>query len=142
MILRNSAVCFIIFLLTGCGTGNKQTHVIDLNQGMATKLFNGQKNVMILSCTRCGCFLQALPAAYAKDKLFFDKVYLVTDTTCNSLKFIKNHISQQRMDSISDEIYNITLCKQLPGNREYITRIIETKENARILDICKDFFKE
>jgi hypothetical protein len=141
MILRNSLLCLAISLFAGCGSVQKQANSININQDKAGQLFKGQKNVMILSCVRCGCFIQALPAAYIKDRSFFESVYLLTDTTCNSLKFIKNHIPQQEIDGISNEIYNIALFKKSNEKGEYKFRIIETKENAEILAICKDFFK-
>ncbi len=142
MILRNSLLCLAISLFAGCSSVQKQIPVINLNQGIANRIFKGQSRVIILSCVRCGCFIQALPAAYSKDKSFFESVYLLTDTTCNSLKFIKNHIPQQEIDSISNAIYNIALFKKSNVKGEYKFRIIETKENAGISAICKDFFKE
>lgn len=141
MILKISLLFLSLVLLEGCKTTNK-IHYIDINQKATYQYFNGQKKVLILSCVRCGCFINAMGSAYHKDKLFFDDINIFTDTTCTSLKFIKNHISQKKIDSISNEIYNITLLKKVYQNGEYIARIVETKESPRLLDICKEFFKD
>jgi hypothetical protein len=104
----------------------------------AKKMFHNNENIMLLPCVACGCFKPALEDAYKKDSIFFNSVYFVTDSTCSKFPFSNAHISQRRLDSLSDEFYNVTLIK-FEGDK-YKVRIINSDENGNLLKIAKSFF--
>jgi hypothetical protein len=78
--------------------------------------------------------------AFKKDSTFFKQIYMVTDTNCTKLKFHMDYISQAGIDSISNEMYNVTLLKRVNGN--YVGRMIETEESPKILEVVKTFFSK
>ena len=141
MILRNSPLIFaLIFISLACTNRIKTNQKINVNQNVIHKLVNEHDKILILSCVRCGCFIDAIKDAYKKDSIFLKTIYLATDTNCTKLKFTFNHLSQNQIDSISDDLYNVVLLKKTESG--YQVREIETKESPKILEIIKAYFQD
>ena len=141
MILRSNLLIFVLTLISlTCTNATKNDQKILVNQNVANKLFKGHDKILLLSCVRCGCFLDALENLYRKDSIFLKTIYLITDTNCTKFTFTLNHISQNQIDSISDDLYNVVLFKKTKSG--YQVREIETKESPKILEISRDYFND
>ena len=141
MTLRNRFLVLAtgIFFMLACNNNRKQYSTVKIDVQKAKALFKNNNKILVLPCIACGCFEPALNDAFLRDSSFFKEVYCVTDTTCKSLSFSTHHLSQRNLDSISDEIYNVTLI-QFSGD-QYRLRIIDSDENGRLLKIAHNFFE-
>ena len=98
-----------------------------------------KKFIIVLPCTRCGCFLSVINNFKGRDSLFIvNETTFVTDTFCNKIKFKSIHREQKQIDSLSDEIYNLTLISI--NKSETAVRIIDTKESEQTTQIMRSFF--
>lgn len=137
MILRNSLLICLV-LVSSCGKMSK-VQFVEVDKQRCDSLFDKQDNIIIVSCVRCGCFNKSLSDAYKADSAFFKQIYLVADTACGKFRFIPHHVSQSALDSLNDDLYNLTLIKRTPTG--FSGRIVETKESIKLLSVCKSFFK-
>lgn len=129
---------FLTFLLSWKCTDEKHSQIIFDAQMLENSLLKNNDRVMIFSCIRCGCFIETINNVYKKDKDFFQTHRLVTDTNCNKLEATVHYISQKTIDSLCEDIYNVTLFKK--RNNVVSCRLIETHESDNFLEICKEFY--
>lgn len=118
---------------------NEQS-MVKINQGKAKLYLQAKERVLLASCLSCSCFKPALENLCKKDSLLLKNVFFFADTGCIPEVRNLHHISQNAIDEISDEIYNITLLKLVNGN--YQIRVINTKESDNLYKIVKGYFKE
>lgn len=134
-------VPIIVFLAT-CKDptqGIKPTEGIKINSDILQK-YAGEKNTyIIMSCVRCSCFDGDLKRIKPADIEYLRQFIFITDTTCGKIEFSNAHLSQNIIDSISDDIYNITLIKR-NSNNGFLVRIIKQEESTQFLKICRTFF--
>jgi len=96
---------------------------------------------IILSCIRCGC-MEVLLTEYVH-KYGFNTLPLYTDTNClPAASILKrcNYLSQQKLDSLYEQNYNIILFKKRSGKMYY--RVMNTNEVMSFKKIKEGFFKE
>ena len=91
----------------------------------------------ILSCLRCQCFVEAYNRDTALQKM--EGYVLMTDTTCNKMSTPVKNIRKREIDSISEDIYNLTFIKTEKGNVTF--KILKVEDSKRIKSIAESFFK-
>ncbi len=128
--------CLIFY--SSCSESRKVSSV-EVNQDILIKYFN-KSNIVLLSCVRCGCFVDLMNTLSKEEKLILQPYAIATDTNCNKISLQAIHIPQKVIDSISQDIYNITLIKKIGS--VYDVRIIQTKEMRKTINIIKQYFKE
>lgn len=138
MTLRSNLFSFLFLFFISCVEKKNKDGMIEMNQNVTSRILEGRDKVLIFSCVRCNCFINSMSEAYKKDSTYLNSIYMLTDTACTKLRFRMNYISQVKVDSISDEMYNVTLLRKVNGN--YISRTIETEESPQVLKIINEFF--
>lgn len=138
--LSNICILLCLILLLSC----KNPHQANNNGVILSKeilnKWNTKKFIIILPCTRCGCFLTVLNNIKGVDSTFItNEATFITDSSCNKTKFKFIHKEQKQIDSLSDDIYNITLIKR--NESEIKVRIIKTTESDQTVKILKRFFE-
>lgn len=139
--MRNKIIfgCLILFLCfqLGCEEKKHNTKIL-VTKGEASYYFKNQKNILLLSCIKCNCFIDALEHANKQDSNYFKQLFIASDSNCTRLSFTTHHIPQHVMDSLDDNWYNVILLKK--EGKDYFTRIISTDESNQLLQITKEFF--
>jgi len=97
-------------------------------------------NLAFLSCLRCGCFVDSYNKNFVQKNEKPENYILLTDTTCNHLRFSVHHISTNKIEKISDEFYNIIFVKRRETKIWY--RILNIEESDKIRSNAEEFFKE
>lgn len=113
--------------LTSC----KEEKTLDVNFPQLDKA----KNNLIISCIRCACIDELIRKAIEVKNEDLSTYIIWGDTTCNSgLKKIVviHHLSQQSIDSVSEEIYNMLIIKANTNNGRIITTEIAQKEKFEV----------
>lgn len=128
---------YLLFFIISCSSNKKEA--LEIDQSKAKLYFQEKERVLLVSCLKCSCFIPAIESAYNQDSSFLRTIYMATDTGCNSYRIKFEHVSQSKMDEISDNLYNVVLFKLKRGT--YITRVIDSKESPQIIQIAKSFFE-
>lgn len=110
-----------------------------INTTILQDRFPGKEKIALMSCIRCGCFVSLFNNLSGADKAALKDVSFVSDTTCNKLNYPSLHISQQAIDSISLDLYNVVLFRKKKDG--YDMRLVETDERKDFARICSDFFR-
>ncbi len=133
----NILLCLTLFL--SCKNSYQvNNNDITLSRDMLNK-WNTKKFIVVFPCTRCSCFLAVLNNIKGLDSTFIaNETTLITDSSCNKTKFKFNHREQKQIDSLSDDIYNITLIKK--NEIGVKIRIINTTESDQTVKIFRTFF--
>ncbi len=129
------------FLLIGCKTSNKFTKIIKINQNQAAKIIN-DKPVLIMSCIKCGCFIDVINDFEIKNPTLFNSYAFLTDKTCVSgLKNVERfqQLNKATLDSLFEENYNVILVKR--KNNDFESLLIETEGSKKFEKILLDFLK-
>jgi len=64
---------------------------------------------------------------------------LLTDTTCNKLLFSATHISNDIIERISEDIYNLTLLKK--SGAVIKIKIVSVEDSRNADKVAESFFK-
>ena len=128
-------ILFIVFI--SCN-GNKMKKEIKLDLPVLNKYIPKPTPCIIVSCTRCICFDNIINGLKKKDLEYLESFPIIMDTNCGKLKLKTIQVKQNVIDSISGDIYNITLVKERKEN--YSTRIIKQEESLNLIRICHVFF--
>lgn len=67
--------------------------------------------IAVLSCLACGCFKQDYNSRFKTEQDIPKGYILITDTTCNKLKFPAVHVDNKILENLSDDFYNLTFIK-------------------------------
>jgi hypothetical protein len=126
-----------VFLFIGC---KAKAPVLSIDQTVASTYFNAERRIIVLSCVRCRCFVDALNNAWKTDSDYLKSVAVYADTTCTKLVFPVKHISQSNIDNLSSDLYNVILLKKT--DNKYDFRIVQTKENHRFINLYTQFFRK
>jgi hypothetical protein len=134
----------LLLLATGCSSnvptgGGPAKPDISINTAILRNNLRGEEKIALMSCIRCGCFVNLLNNLTSADKAALKDVVFLSDTTCNKINYPSLHISQAAIDSISFDLYNVVLFRK--ENQDYKMRIIETDESKDFSRICSDFFR-
>jgi hypothetical protein len=97
-------------------------------------------NLAFLSCLRCGCFVDSYNKNFVQRNEKPTNYILLTDTTCNRLRFAINYISTNEIEKISDEFYNVTFVKKRDTKIWY--KILKVEESDKMRMTAKNFFGE
>lgn len=97
-------------------------------------------NIALLSCLRCGCFVDAYNRAFRESGRKPEGYVLLADTLCNKFLFPVTNIPASDIEKISDEIYNLTLVKR--RNKTLTTKILHVEDSKRMEKIITHFFRE
>lgn len=136
-----NGIKFILCLfLFSCYNNIKKNHDLSINTGLLSKYSDQSDKTIILSCISCSCFKPILTNLSDVDKLTLSKYRILGDTNCFKTKLPITQIRQNTIDSLSDDIYNITLVRKV--GEKYNLRIIETNESSKLVAICRDFFEK
>ena len=137
--MEKKLLIILLVLVLGCKNNDQGNEPpIEINAVFIQKYTPADK-VIILTCTRCGCFVDALNTLNENEKSFLSKYPILTDTICNSLNIPSIFMDSKTMDSISTDIFNITLLKK--KDNRFNVRIIKLNESNKIIPIIKDFFE-
>lgn len=143
MILTKTIQSLLIVLVFSaqlqCNSEKKRTTKINYDRNKLDSLVTRYgKNLALLSCIRCGCFVEA----YNKIPAFQQTVgyRLLTDKNCNKMKFPVEHISQRDMQAISEDFYNLTLIKSRDNGISF--KILTIQESKAIDKEAKRFFDD
>ncbi|MBN8686078.1 MAG: hypothetical protein J0M10_03630 [Chitinophagales bacterium] len=131
-------VFFILTLSLSCKGKNSTLENSEIINSDILKSHVSSDKLVIVTCIRCGCFIDALNGLPESEMNYFSQYSILTDTNCNKLKMPAIHIDKLTIDSISTDIYNITLIKR--ENGLYKSRIIQLNESSKIVDIMKEYF--
>jgi len=130
---------FMLSLFKTClNSDNSKEKKINANTEILKRRFPEAKRLILFSCVRCGCFVDLLNSLSTENNKYVKQQYFITDSNCNKINFPIIHLSQKIIDSISVDIYNLTLVKRI--NNKYEFRIIETEEKDNWEEISKSFF--
>lgn len=94
--------------------------------------------LIIVTCTGCHCFIEALNAMPAAQRAKVQQYPILSDTVCSHLELPCIVVTQRALDSISSDIYNVTLLKKVNGS--FLTRVIQLDEAKKILEVIEAFF--
>lgn len=143
--MRGKSILFLAVIIFPicCNSRPEAKKVAALPIGIDMKRFaalfpDSTEKAMILSCVGCTCFKDKLNELYRQDSLFVKKFVVAADFKCVHLDFDTRHIAQPEIDSISMDIYNLTLFKR--ESDSIVCRIVETAESPRLLEIAKKFY--
>jgi hypothetical protein len=134
---------FSCFFSASCMSNKKSTSAFKYNEPLLNKTLIKDEGVFI-TCLSCTCFTRELKNIYLKDSSFFLKYPFFIIKDCNP--DFNNHekfmttIRQSYSDSISEEIYNVTLVKKIQN--EYTFRILKVEESDNLKKIIVSFFNE
>lgn len=126
--------------LLNCGGPKKSSEsILVSNSSKLDSLFKLYgNNLAIVSCLRCGCFIDSYNDEYIRSMKQPEGYTLLADTACNKLKFPVVYINTRDVERISDEFYNITFLKRRQSKTSY--RILNVDESNRIQKIASQFF--
>ena len=133
------SICFILSLFNTCfNFENSKGKKINANTEILKRRFPEAKRLILFSCVRCGCFVDLLNNLSTENNSYLQQQYFITDSNCNKINLPIIHLPQKIIDSISVDIYNLTLVKRIKNKYEF--RIIETEETDNWQEISKSFF--
>jgi hypothetical protein len=95
--------------------------------------------VVVFYGRKCGCFIQDLNKSWAKDSNYIKTLHIYGDTLYNRLQFPIHHLAQSCIDTLSEDIYNVTLMRMSNGKINF--RILETEESGKFVSVAKKFFE-
>jgi hypothetical protein len=143
---RNNICCLLVLSLVSAtcrSKGNANHANVKIDAAAYTRYFTDgdlvNNKVVIFYGQKCGCFIQDLNKGWAKDSSFIKTLHIYGDTSYNRLRFPINHLPQSCIDTLSEDIYNVTLMKK--GNGKIDFRILETTESGKFVSIAKKFFE-
>lgn len=137
--MRFNIFLFTTVLFIGCNTKITQRK-IDVIENEISKIY--KKPILILSCIRCGCFVDLFKSNNPKVNDALKNYDIFSDSTCSSHTIFKqkvNHISSKIIDSIYEENYNVIIIKK--KNERYIAKLIETEGSGHLSEILTKFLK-
>jgi hypothetical protein len=141
MSFRKTVFILALLMLIGsfsCDSG-KESPNYKINSTIIKEFFPNSDKIIILSCVRCGCFIDIMNKLSFQDREYLINISFATDTSCNKINFPLQVIPQRFIDSISMDIYNIILLKKIKSG-EYKMKVIETKESDNFIQIAKNYF--
>lgn len=139
MLFKVINVCLIMTLIAGCGsTPVPSRSIIIGNDVFYKQLPAAGEQGMLVSCIRCGCFNSVMQDFVRNERKAYKNLYIATDTSCGQLE-TAIYVSQQGIDRLSEDFYNVILFKRSGDN--VTCRIVETRESKRFSSICKAFFR-
>lgn len=97
-------------------------------------------NIALLSCLRCGCFVDAYNRTFKESGKKPEGYVLLADTLCNKFVFPVINIPAGDIEKISDEIYNLTLIKR--SNKNITTKILQVEDSKKMEKVIANFFKK
>jgi hypothetical protein len=141
--MRNFVACLIFLTsLSFFGCARK-------NSGNAEKVFYSKDaltqhmvadKIILVTCTRCGCFVDALNNLASDDYEYISTFPVLNDTNCNRLKIPNHYIDRKAIDSISTDLYNVVLIKRSNGHYQF--KILSLSESANIAIAIRNYFDE
>lgn len=137
--MKKNIFFIFIFIFFGCKSNNQGNEVPIRINTAAVRKYTPKDSLVIVTCTRCNCFVEALNSLTETEKLYISQYPILSDSNCNSLNIPSIFIDRRAIDSISVDIYNITLLKK-KANR-FDVRIIQLSESREIMNVMKDFFE-
>ena len=129
----------LLLFLCACQSTSKQPPSATVNENIANRIFTQKKPVVILSCIRCECFIDAVNSLYKNNSSVFQEFTFFTDTNCNKLNFKATYIAQKTLDSLSNDIFNLALIKS-QGN-SFEVKIVDTEQASQLLSVINQFLK-
>lgn len=134
----------LLLLTTGCSSnvpagGGTVKPDISINTAILQNRLPGEDKIALMSCIRCGCFVNLLNNMTGADKAALKDVVFLSDTSCNKITYPSLHIPQVAVDSMSLDLYNVVLFRK--KKEGYKVRIVETDESKNFARICSDFFR-
>jgi hypothetical protein len=139
--MKKTSYILAAFLLFSCYSrqADEQEKII-LNKAVFGNLKSQSGgNYIIFSCTSCSCFNSVLKLLSRADKDYLSQFTLIADTMCTKSDLPFMPVKQSLIDSISTDIFNVTLVRKIDGN--YDCRIIQTGECEKLIPICRKYFK-
>ncbi len=125
----------LIFVF-GC-KGKIQHEQIEINSSILEQYTNSE-DLIIVTCTGCRCFIENLNALSKSDISYLSKYTVLADTTCNKFPFNTVPLNTRTLDSISTDIYNITLLTKVDDG--FKSKVLQLSESKKIVDAVKNFF--
>jgi len=134
-------LALILPVLVKCTSSSHSSDSIKFDSNEINKVLdqNGD-NIALLSCLRCGCFVDAYNSIFKKSGKKPEGYVLLADTLCNKFLFPVINIPAGDFEKISDEIYNLTLFKR--RNKTITTKILQVEDSKKMEKIITLFFKE
>jgi hypothetical protein len=139
---RNTLVFIVWAFFSFMCRGSKKviTENVNINKKELDSVMSihGEK-IAILSCLRCHCFVEDFNLRYYKSGKKPEGYILLTDTTCNKLLFSATHISNDIIERISEDIYNLTLLKKSGAHIKI--KIVSVEDSRNADKVAESFFK-
>ena len=141
--INNTSYIFALILpvLLKCTSPSHNSDSIKLDAKEINQVLdqNGN-NIALLSCLRCGCFVDAYNRIFKESGKRPEGYVLLADTLCNEFLFPVINITSDNIEKISDEIYNLTLVKRRA--KTITTKILQVEDSKKMEKIITHFFKE
>lgn len=136
MLFTGKFFVIVASLFFFCCQSKKEDPKLLLNVPMRDSLLAKYgNNIAILSCLRCGCFVQYFNDFNGKTEGYV----LLADTNCNKLNIPVHYISNDQVEQLSEDIYNLTLIKSEKG--EIKSKIVKAGDSKQIAKDIRSFFK-
>lgn len=132
-----SSAIFLVMLF-GCSSRHQEKKELSINEKIAESVLGNRDKAALLNCISCSCFVPAIKDAYKNAPDYWESMPLFADSACIRFPFKTYQADQKRIDSISDELYNLILFKK--RNNQYDIRIVEPKESLDLQEVFEDFF--
>jgi predicted nucleic-acid-binding Zn-ribbon protein len=137
----NFILLFIFPLLMKCRSNSEASKQFEFNLEEMNKILNQNgNNIALLSCLRCGCFVDVYNKEFKEKGTRPTEYILLADTTCNKFLFQVNFLSSNDIEKISDEMYNLTLVKR--RDKTIITKILQVEDSKNLEVAIGRFFKK
>jgi hypothetical protein len=107
------------------------------NGGVLEKYMVADK-IILVTCTRCGCFVDAINNLKNEDYKYVSSFPILADSNCNRLNIPSHYIHRKVIDSISTDLYNIVLIKRSNGHYEF--NILSLSQSANIALAMRNYF--
>jgi len=142
MFLSRNLLLYIalgIFSFMCKNSGKVITEKVNLNLKELDSVMNIHgKKLAILSCLRCQCFVEDFNLRFYKAGKKPEGYILLTDTSCNKLLFSATHISNDIIEKISDDIYNLTLLKK--SGTDIKIKTVAVEDSGKADKVAESFF--
>jgi len=137
----NYIVALMLPVFMKCTSSSYSSTSIKLDSKEINKVLdqNGN-NIALLSCLRCGCFVDAYNRTFKESGKKPEGYVLLADTLCNKFVFPVINIPAGDIEKISDEIYNLTLIKR--SNKNITTKILQVDDSKKMEKVIANFFKK
>jgi len=131
---------FIFLLLLKCSSAPETSKQIKFDHAALGKILDKHgNNIALLSCLRCGCFVDVYNKGFIENGIQPTEYVLIADTLCNKFLFQVNFLSSEDIEKISDEIYNLTLIKR--RNNVITSKILQVEDSKNLEKAVRSFFK-